>query len=551
MYKIIQHSPYSKTYPNLSTPITIGRSRRNHIFLKGKNISRKHCQIFETKGTLFLQDLKSVNGTYLQGHSVGLKKIELGTPFSVGPLILTLLLQETTEPSFPEMSLLPHWLLRKNTSPALHWLATSVPLKKISARLKLPKRPKAPKIPSIGSRSTKKNPSLSPSSFFSKFRPLGIGIGIGLGLTLLLTFIYWHFLGYAPKTNLKENAPDLFSLRRLPPSKRPYFEPQIQQAIQEGIHYLLRHQSANGSWEPHHFNQECQQNPCTELGEEYNTIGMTGLTILVLLAEEGLAQSQYQSACQNALQFLVASQQEDGLFGPPRGKYTYNHAIATLALAEAMILSPQPRWSLPLKKALTKIVSLQNRDGGWRYGLSSQETSDLSVTGWMIKALFMGRKAQVPISAAHFLKAQHFLQSRFHPESGSAFYLSPEELTSPNPPLESMTATYLICATLFQQKLPAKSLARLSRPKWEPKEVNYYYWLQGSEALHLTQSDEFRFWYQDLVLACLPHQEKQFCRRGSFPPVDFWSSVGGRLYSTLAVLLALQSSYRYHPEATW
>lgn len=552
MYKIIQHSPHAKIYPNLSTPITIGRSRRNHIHLKGKNISRKHCQIFETKGSLFLQDLKSVNGTFLQGQSVGLKKIELGTPFSVGNQVLTLVVQESSEVVSQGFLTLPHWLVRTHSAPRSHWLATTPPpskkisarLKKMSARLVRPKRPRVPKPLKV--------PVLTRVSFGSAGSRVHFYRGILMGLLLFTGFaLYWRFGGNSQKPP-KTVPPELFSLRQLPPEKRPYFQESTRQSIQNGIDYLLRHQQPDGSWDPHQFTKLCVSGRCTETGEPYNVVGITGLVLLVLLAEDGLTQPRYQSACAKALQFLLASQQEDGLWGNPQGKYTYNHAIATLGVAEAMSLSPQPRWSVPLKKALTKIIALQNEDGGWRYGLSSKEISDLAVTGWMIQALFMGRKAQVPLSAVHFLKAQEFLQTRFSTKAGRAFYLSPQEIPLLNASgTDSLTATYWICASLFQQKIFPQSLLLLTSPEWRPKRVNYYYWLRGSEALRMTRAESYESWYQYLAQACVPHQEKKGCASGSFPPIDVWSTSGGRLYSTAMAILALQSSYRYHPEASW
>lgn len=45
----------------------IGRSENNEVVLNDRFISKKHARIFKSKGQYYIEDLKSANGTYVNG----------------------------------------------------------------------------------------------------------------------------------------------------------------------------------------------------------------------------------------------------------------------------------------------------------------------------------------------------------------------------------------------------------------------------------------------------------------------------------------------------
>ena len=51
-------------------PATIGRSREATITLPHGLVSRQHCEIFEEQGILYVRDLNSLNGTYLNNEKI-------------------------------------------------------------------------------------------------------------------------------------------------------------------------------------------------------------------------------------------------------------------------------------------------------------------------------------------------------------------------------------------------------------------------------------------------------------------------------------------------
>lgn len=71
----------------------IGRSHENHIQMKDRFVSRKHLEISRRDSKLFLKDLKSENGTFIDGEPIKPgKELELkqGLPISIGMSVLCL-----------------------------------------------------------------------------------------------------------------------------------------------------------------------------------------------------------------------------------------------------------------------------------------------------------------------------------------------------------------------------------------------------------------------------------------------------------------------------
>jgi len=72
-------------------PFKIGKKAGvNHLVLKRPNISREHCMILERDGMFLLRDLRSRNGTFLNGTRLdGQAPLLSGSVIRVGPLTMT------------------------------------------------------------------------------------------------------------------------------------------------------------------------------------------------------------------------------------------------------------------------------------------------------------------------------------------------------------------------------------------------------------------------------------------------------------------------------
>jgi hypothetical protein len=68
---------------------TIGRHDDCQLRIKSSQVSRKHCELFEKKGILLVKDLKSSNGTIVNGKKIeGQRVLEVGDELTIGPIQL-------------------------------------------------------------------------------------------------------------------------------------------------------------------------------------------------------------------------------------------------------------------------------------------------------------------------------------------------------------------------------------------------------------------------------------------------------------------------------
>ena len=88
------------------------------------------------------------------------------------------------------------------------------------------------------------------------------------------------------------------------------------------------------------------------------------------------------------------------------------------------------------------------------------------------------------------------------------------------------------------------------KPRWEPKEIDFYYWYYGSLAIFQFDGPggaKWRAWNEDMKNVLVKNQNTASagCRNGSWEPVDRWSRQGGRVYATALNALTLEVYYRY------
>ena len=70
--------------------ITIGRSPTNNIFVRDKNVSRVHCQIVVSAGSVPLTDLQSTNGTFVNNERTTECPLKVNDLIRVGTTLLEL-----------------------------------------------------------------------------------------------------------------------------------------------------------------------------------------------------------------------------------------------------------------------------------------------------------------------------------------------------------------------------------------------------------------------------------------------------------------------------
>ena len=99
MYKLIIEDDEGKTtiVPLIRDEITIGRKEGNTIRLTERNVSRRHAKLSKSNGSVFIEDLQSSNGTFLNGMRLAphtLAPISDRDALQIGPYVFALRLTD-------------------------------------------------------------------------------------------------------------------------------------------------------------------------------------------------------------------------------------------------------------------------------------------------------------------------------------------------------------------------------------------------------------------------------------------------------------------------
>src|SRR5438874_10684120 len=86
--------------------VTVGRVPGNDIVLPKGNVSKRHSQVFRREGRFFVADLKSTNGTYLNGRRITTPSvIRPGDKIYVGDFVVIVDTGEAASASSPPPAL--------------------------------------------------------------------------------------------------------------------------------------------------------------------------------------------------------------------------------------------------------------------------------------------------------------------------------------------------------------------------------------------------------------------------------------------------------------
>lgn len=86
-----------KSFSLLSEVTVIGRRHDCDFYLPLQSISRRHCQLIVNNGTVFIRDLGSKNGTFVNGEAVEERELKAGDYIQISPV--TFLVQIDGRPS--------------------------------------------------------------------------------------------------------------------------------------------------------------------------------------------------------------------------------------------------------------------------------------------------------------------------------------------------------------------------------------------------------------------------------------------------------------------
>jgi hypothetical protein len=360
---------------------------------------------------------------------------------------------------------------------------------------------------------------------------------------------------------------------------RTYFAGRFQdpkpshELVSAALDWLARHQRADGSWHADTFmadgnlGQGCD---CEGAGETNWQVGLTGLTLLAFLGDGNTPyHGTHRDVVARGLGFLLraqgkkggalrsSSRVDGGLI--TRENFVYEHILATYALAEASALTGHPCLAEHLKPAVELLLRGRNPQRAWRYAIPANGDNDTSVTAWAVQALRAAEEAGVEVDPAAYDGALAWIEDMTDEETGRCGYFERGSISArlaedrerfPADAGEALTAAALFCRILIGKD---RSLAAIldqqaqlvhdKRPVWDPDlgQSDFYYWYYAAHAM-VQEGDAS--WGKLLEGVLTSAQRKDGDARGSWDPIDPWGSIGGRVYSTAILALALEAPRR-------
>jgi hypothetical protein len=236
------------------------------------------------------------------------------------------------------------------------------------------------------------------------------------------------------------------------PPRKSLIDAQTRQAIEQGLRFLVRTQNEDGSWSSdagHKVNDDY-----VVARRDVPHVGVTALAVLAFLAAGHVpGRGPYGAAVDRAVSFVLGNVREDGYVAANETRM-YEHAFATLALAEVYGMSRAPALRERLQSAVEFTVRCQNATGGWRYQPFTVD-SDMSVTVCQVVALRAAKNVGLKVPQATIDRAlRYVIESAITSfEEGSergGFYYQPPS-TKFNRSSFSLAAAGL--TTLFQAGL--------------------------------------------------------------------------------------------------
>jgi len=95
---VAKHNGKRTVIPLRATVAVIGRSHGNAVRIPSADVSRRHCRLLCKDGVVTVEDMESVNGTFLNGRRLKSPEVvEPGDQIEVGPVQFTIEYESATK----------------------------------------------------------------------------------------------------------------------------------------------------------------------------------------------------------------------------------------------------------------------------------------------------------------------------------------------------------------------------------------------------------------------------------------------------------------------
>jgi len=348
-----------------------------------------------------------------------------------------------------------------------------------------------------------------------------------------------------------------------------------ESAVDAALRWFKRHQSPSGVWDAEKYPANCTETPKCEPGKPGGgsdaNVAMTGYAVLCFLGAgyDHKTPNKYKTTVEKGLEYLRSIQTGDGNLGPRN----YEHAVATMALAEAFAMTNDPDLKQPAQKGMNVLLARQAKDAkgdaaynglGWDYVNANPGRNDSSVTGWCVMALKSGLAGGLNVGTG-MEGAKKWLRRAWEATNPDWKKLSdPYSDVSQFPycwsadsdkieghdrmaPVGALCAVFLghhagdimlesLCNYIMKNQLPTKY------------PCNTYYMYYNTLAIFQAGGDRWTKWNntaRDMLVTSQRKGEGCFDGSWDFEGTQFHGHETGRVLSTAYCCLSLEVYYRY------
>jgi hypothetical protein len=320
----------------------------------------------------------------------------------------------------------------------------------------------------------------------------------------------------------------------------------VTSAVEKGLAWLANQQNLDGSWTcrvGYKLNE-------SYIGTAYENVGVTALAGLTFLAHGDIPQrGKYGKNVTVALDFVLSCVRDTDGYITKNGTRMYEHAFATLFLAEVYGMSQRADLKEKLKKASQLIVQSQNKEGGWRYQPVPVD-ADISVTVSTLQALRAARNSGISVPKESIDLALRYIRSSAMPDGGFKYQLKGDARTSPA--LTAAGVVALISAAIKPEDYDAPEVQRglrylnlhlpilLNNPAIVERQVPYHYFYGHyyiAQAMYQGGEKHWSNYAPIITREILSIQQ----------PDGHWEDDVGPTYATAMATLILQIPSEYLP----
>ncbi len=302
--------------------------------------------------------------------------------------------------------------------------------------------------------------------------------------------------------------------------------PQAETALRGGLNYLATTQRSDGAWD-------------SKFG---HNVGVASLALLSFLSAGHVPeQGSYAEVIDRGIAYIISQVQPGGMIHNPDATShgpMYEHALATLLLAEVYGMSERPEIPTAIQGAVRVIVNAQNDEGGWRYQPFARD-ADVSVTVMQTLALRSAQRAGFFVPAETMERAVRYVK-RCAERNGGFLYQA--GFGHANFARTAAGVCSLEVLGQFEAEEVVKGLAYLQSHIGSDQQLkdHYHYGVYyGAQAVYLAKDDSrWRQWFPPIREQVLGLQRED----GSWE-----SNEVGPAYGTSTMVLALAIPYRCLP----